>query len=135
MSPRAIRDSMYAAMDQFMGADGVHAIELLWKIANGQITVPMRAPGPNEDSASAALIPHTLPTVKERMEAVQFLFNHRYGRAPASVVLEVNEQARIPAQALDLSKLSNEKLDLLESLYREAQPDTAVAEDDVEGQH
>jgi hypothetical protein len=105
-----------AVLRGLIGEHGQKGYELIWKIANGELSFQklVRDPGPAEDAASAAtLIPlvTVVPTIRERLDAAEFLIEQLNGKATAT--LDVNTTIET-SHKFDLSRLDDKRLALLE---------------------
>ena len=116
---RPKRKALEHYLDMRLGIGAVEAYDLAIKVMRGEISAPARRPGPHEDAASASMIPLVPPTIKERVEAAQWLAEQRNGKAPASVDIEVDDGPR--RRMRDLSKLTDAELEAAETLLAKAE--------------
>lgn len=61
------------------GPDAEDVISFFAGVMKGTERVPMRSPGPGEDSVSYALVPLVAPSIKERMAAGEILAAYFFG--------------------------------------------------------
>lgn len=110
-----------AVLRELIGEFGTKAYRGILDIAEGRTTIKVlaREPGPTEDSMSAALIPiiEKVPSIRERLDAWEFLAEALNGKATQAIDLHASVET---ANKVDLGKLSEERLALLESVLSEA---------------
>jgi hypothetical protein len=103
-----------------LGANAIEAYVFAAQVMRGQVSAPARKPVPGEDAASVALIPLVGPTIRERLDAAQWLAEQRNGRAPASTSIELAATVEIPGARVDPAKLSDQELEVFEALALKA---------------
>lgn len=114
------RAPLWNMLDQMLGENAIEAFVFAANVMRGNVSAPARKPAPGEDAASAALIPLVGPTVRERLDAAQWLAEQRNGRAPASTSIELAATVEIPGARVDPSKLTDQELEAFESLALKA---------------
>ena len=114
------RAPLWRMLDQMLGENAIEAFVFAANVMRGNVSAPARKPAPGEDVSSAALIPMVGPTVRERLDAAQWLAEQRNGRAPASSSIELTATIDLPGVRVDPSKLTDQELEAFESLALKA---------------
>lgn len=121
-NPGGRKKAHRAYLRQLLGERGERAYDAILDIAEGRTSfeVLAREPGPNEDLGSAAQIPivRRVPSIRERLDAWEFLAEQLNGKAPQSI--EVEGEITHTHAVVDVTKLAARKLDELERLLDEA---------------
>jgi hypothetical protein len=110
-----------AVLRELIGEYGHKAYAAILDIAEGRVSIEVlaREPGPTEDSMSAALIPivKKVPSIRERLDAWEFLAEALNGKATQAIDLHASVET---ASKVDLGKLDDEHLVQLETLLARA---------------
>jgi hypothetical protein len=117
---------------QLIGEHGEAAYDGILRIAQGLETYETlaREPGPDEDIASVALIPHVrkVPTIRERLDAWQILAEHLNGKPAVEIDVTHNLGETKPR---DYSKLSDGELEQLERMLAAAETQPQIVEGEI----
>ncbi len=125
---RSARARFNALIDLKLGDGGEEALDLVIAVMRGEIVSPARRPGPGEDALSYAnTVPLVAPTVRERLDAAQWLSEHRNGKPRQT--LDVEGQGVIVAVPVNLSRYSDQELEIAELLLTKG-----AADADIEGE-
>lgn len=117
---RSARAKFNALIDLKLGDGGEEALDLVVATMRGELVCPARKPSPGEDALTyASTVPMVGPTVRERLEAAQWLLEHRNGRPRQT--LEVEGQGAIVAVPVNLSAFSDQELEIAELLLTKGQ--------------
>lgn len=129
-NPGGRKKAHRAYLRQLLGERGERAYDAILDIAEGRTSfeVLAREPGPEEDFASAAQIPivRKVPSIRERLDAWEFLAEQLNGKAPQSI--EVEGEITHTHTMIDPMRLARGKLDELEALLDEAAIEGEVVE-------
>lgn len=110
-----------AVLRELIGEFGTKAYRGILDIAEGRTSIKVlaREPGPTEDAMSAALIPivEKVPSIRERLDAWEFLAEALNGKATQAIDLHASVET---ANKTDLGKLDDEALVQLEALLARA---------------
>jgi hypothetical protein len=118
---RVNRKGLREYLDLFLGENANEAVFFAVKVMRGEITGPARRPGPGEDRGSVAMIPEVGPTIRERLDAAQWLAEMRNGKAPTSAAIDLSGEVNHTVRAaVDLGRLSSEQLDAAEKILTAA---------------
>jgi hypothetical protein len=117
-----IRKTHRAVLERLIGENGERAYEGILAIAEGRISLEVlsREPKPHEDSVSVALIPtvRRVPSIRERLDAWEFLAEQLNGKAVSSIDLTARVDAAPPQR--DYARLTDEELAAAERALRKA---------------
>lgn len=119
-------------LQELIGQNGEKALEVLVSIMEGRLTYKrlVRDPGPDENPASAALIPvvEVVPTIAERKDVAKFLFEHLAGKARQDIAVDYSGEVTTKTT---YQQLDDESLSKLKELLKRAK---GAAEDIIEGE-
>jgi hypothetical protein len=114
------RSPLWNMLDQMLGDNAVECYVFAANVMRGTASGPARKPAPGEDVSSAALIPLVPPTIRERLDAAQWLAEQRNGRAPSTTSLELSGSLELPNVRINPEKLTDDELERLEALTLKA---------------
>lgn len=119
-------------LDQLLGDNAIETYLFAIQVMRGQVSGPARKPAQGEDAASVSLIPTVGPTIRERLDAAQWLAEQRNGKSAQAAQVEITGDLNVTeTRSVDLDRLTDEELAFMERIQRKLEP---AAGETVEGE-
>ncbi len=112
---RSARARLNALIDLKCGDGGEEALDFIVEVMRGKATGPARKPNPGEDVQSfASTVPQVGPTIRERLDAAQWIQEQRNGKARQGMELE--GAVGVVAVPVNLGAYEDQELEIMEVL-------------------